>query len=61
MQATVEAPIHDNIKRAIVETDVHGTTHVMRSLKNTERVYKNTAAEKVRLSQTCIWDEQPSG
>lgn len=45
--ATVEAPIHDNIKRAIVEGDVYGTTHVMRSLRNTERVYKNDAAERV--------------
>merc|ERR1712179_102410 len=45
--ATVEAPIHDNIKQALVDADEHSTTLVMRSMKNTERVYKNKAAEEV--------------
>ena len=39
--ATVEAPIHDNIKQALVDADERDTTHVMRSVKNTERVFKN--------------------
>ena len=34
--ATREAPIHDNIKRAIVDADVHQTALVMRSVRNTE-------------------------
>ncbi len=45
--ATVEAPIRDEIKRALVSGDENSTTLVMRSLKNTERVYKNAAAEQV--------------
>eukprot|EP00301_Raphidiophrys_heterophryoidea_P014339 c2229_g1_i1.p1 GENE.c2229_g1_i1~~c2229_g1_i1.p1 ORF type:complete len:331 (-),score=94.57 c2229_g1_i1:126-1118(-) len=45
--ATVEAPIHDNIKQAIVKGDERSTTHVFRTLKNTERVYKNAQAQKV--------------
>ena len=36
--ATTEAPIHDNIKQALVDADERDTTHVMRSVKNTERV-----------------------
>uniref|UniRef100_A0A7S3PNT6 Nitronate monooxygenase domain-containing protein n=1 Tax=Aplanochytrium stocchinoi TaxID=215587 RepID=A0A7S3PNT6_9STRA len=45
--ATVEAPIHDNIKQAIVDADENSTALVMRSMRNTERVYKNKAVEKV--------------
>jgi nitronate monooxygenase len=46
--ATKEAPIRDEIKQALVEGDENSTTLVMRSLRNTERVYKNAAAEEVR-------------
>jgi len=46
--ATVEAPIHPNIKKALVDGDEKSTTHVFRTLNNTERVYKNEQAEKVR-------------
>jgi len=46
--ATKEAPIHDNIKKAIVEADETKTTHIFRSVKNTERVYLNEQAKKVR-------------
>jgi NAD(P)H-dependent flavin oxidoreductase YrpB (nitropropane dioxygenase family) len=42
--ATVEAPIHHNIKQALVDADEHSTTLIMRTMKNTERVYKNKAA-----------------
>ena len=41
---TDEAPIHQNVKDAILSGDEMGTTLVMRSMKNTERVYKNKAA-----------------
>jgi NAD(P)H-dependent flavin oxidoreductase YrpB (nitropropane dioxygenase family) len=40
-QATVEAPIQPGIKQALVAADETSTTLVMRTLKNTERVYKN--------------------
>eukprot|EP01134_Creolimax_fragrantissima_P002365 CFRG2365T1 len=46
--ATEEAPIHDNIKKALVEGGVNSTTLVMRSLRNTERVYKNKTVEEVQ-------------
>ena len=45
--ATVEAPIHDKIKQALVETDERGTHHVYRSYHNTERVFRNATTEKV--------------
>ena len=45
--ATKEAPIHENVKKALVEGTENSTTLVMRSMKNTERVYKNKAAEQV--------------
>ncbi|EOD30301.1 hypothetical protein EMIHUDRAFT_123153 [Emiliania huxleyi CCMP1516] len=44
--ATAEAPIHDNIKKALVAGDENSTQLVMRSLKNTERVYKNAASDE---------------
>ena len=46
--ATKEAPIHDNIKQALVKGDENSTTLVLRTLKNTERVYKNPTASKVQ-------------
>jgi NADH:quinone reductase (non-electrogenic) len=46
--ATVEAPIHQNIKDALVKGDISGTTLVMRSVRNTERVYKNSVALRVQ-------------
>ena len=45
--ATVEAPIHANIKQALVDGNENSTALIMRTLKNTERVYKNKAALEV--------------
>lgn len=45
---TTEAPIHQGIKDSIVKAKVTDTTHVFRSLKNTERVFKNDIVMKVR-------------
>ncbi len=45
--ATVEAPIHMNVKQAIVDASELDTRLVMRSLRNTERVLNNPAAERV--------------
>jgi len=44
---TKEAPVHQSIKDAIVKATERDTTHVFRTLKNTERVYKNAASLKV--------------
>lgn len=46
--ATKEAPLHQGIKEAMVKAKVTDTTHIFRTLKNTERVYKNATAMKVR-------------
>ncbi|MBI5506284.1 MAG: nitronate monooxygenase [Deltaproteobacteria bacterium] len=46
--ATVEAPIHQNVKQALVDADELSTRLIMRSLRNTERVLTNDAVEKVR-------------
>jgi len=46
--ATKEAPIHQGIKDGIVNAKETDTTHVFRTLGNTERVYKNKTAMEVR-------------
>ncbi|KNC86220.1 hypothetical protein SARC_01630 [Sphaeroforma arctica JP610] len=46
--ATVEAPIHDSIKQALVNGSNNDTTLVMRSLRNTERVFKNKTVTEVQ-------------
>lgn len=43
--ATQEAPVHDNVKRAIVAASELDTRLVMRPLRNTERVMTNDAVE----------------
>jgi nitronate monooxygenase len=45
--ATKEAPVHDNVKRALVDADELQTRLIMRPLKNTERVLSNAATEAV--------------
>jgi nitronate monooxygenase len=45
--ATKEAPIHENVKRAIVEASELDTRLIMRSLRNTERVLDNPAVERL--------------
>jgi len=49
--ATVEAPIKDGIKQALVDGDHNSTMLVMRSVGNTERVFKNETAEKVAATE----------
>jgi nitronate monooxygenase len=45
--ATREAPVHDNVKNAIVEASELDTRLVMRPLRNTERVLKNAAVDRL--------------
>ncbi len=45
--ATKEAPVHDNVKRAIVEASELDTRLVMRPLRNTERVLANDAVDRL--------------
>jgi nitronate monooxygenase len=45
--ATVEAPIHDNVKQALVAASELDTRLVLRPLRNTERVLKNAAVDRL--------------
>lgn len=45
--ATREAPVHDNVKQAIVAASELDTRLVMRPLRNTERVLTNSAVERL--------------
>ncbi len=45
--ATREAPVHENVKKAIVAASELDTRLVMRAIRNTERVLNNAAAERL--------------
>src|SRR5690606_29267243 len=45
--ATKEAPVHENMKQAMVDADERCTTLMFRTLNNTARVYKNSISSKV--------------
>ncbi len=45
--ATKEAPVHENVKQAIVAASELDTRLIMRGLRNTERVLSNAAVEKI--------------
>jgi NAD(P)H-dependent flavin oxidoreductase YrpB (nitropropane dioxygenase family) len=49
--ATQEAPVHDNVKRAIVGASELDTRLVMRSLRNTERVLKDKAVDRLIVKE----------
>ncbi|HEY1880980.1 MAG TPA: nitronate monooxygenase family protein [Caulobacteraceae bacterium] len=45
--ATVEAPVHEHVKQAIVSASELDTRLIMRPLRNTERVLNNVAVERL--------------
>jgi nitronate monooxygenase len=45
--ATQEAPVHDNVKRALVHASELDTRLVMRALRNTERVMNNAGVARI--------------
>jgi len=45
--ATQEAPVHENVKQAIVAASELDTRLVMRPLRNTERVVRNAAVDRL--------------
>jgi nitronate monooxygenase len=45
--ATVECPVHDNMKQKLVSSGERETTLIFRSMRNTARVFKNKVAEEV--------------
>ena len=55
--ATQEAPIHDNVKQAIVAASELDTRLVMRPLRNTERVLNNAAVERLLEKEKALGDK----
>ena len=49
--ATKEAPVHENVKQAIVAASELDTRLVMRPLRNTERVLTNAAVERLLVKE----------
>ena len=45
--ATREAPVHENVKRALVEASELDTRIIMRPIRNTERVLRNKAVDRI--------------
>jgi NAD(P)H-dependent flavin oxidoreductase YrpB (nitropropane dioxygenase family) len=45
--ATKEAPVHENVKRALVKASELDTRLIMRALRNTERVLNNAGVERL--------------
>jgi len=45
--ATKEAPVHENVKQALLKASELDTALIMRPLRNTERVLKNAAVDKI--------------
>ncbi len=54
--ATQEAPVHQNVKDAIVKASELDTRLVMRSLKNTERVLNNAGVERLMATERAKGD-----
>jgi NAD(P)H-dependent flavin oxidoreductase YrpB (nitropropane dioxygenase family) len=55
--ATKEAPVHQNVKDAIVGASELDTRLVMRSLRNTERVLTNEAVERLIIKEKTLGDK----
>jgi NADH:quinone reductase (non-electrogenic) len=55
--ATKEAPVHDNVKQAIVAASELDTRLVMRPLRNTERVLNNPAVERLLEKEAALGDK----
>src|SRR6202166_1804929 len=45
--ATKEAPVHENVKKALVAASELDTRLVMRAIRNTERVLKNAGVDRL--------------
>jgi NADH:quinone reductase (non-electrogenic) len=55
--ATQEAPVHENVKTAIVGASELDTRLVMRPLRNTERVLTNDAVERLLEKEVALGDK----
>ena len=52
--ATQEAPVHDNVKQAILAATELDTRLVMRPLRNTERVLRNAAVDRLLAKEKAL-------
>ncbi len=52
--ATKEAPVHENVKQAIVAASELDTRLIMRPLRNTERVLKNSPVERLLAKEASL-------
>ena len=55
--ATQDAPVHQNVKEAIVNATELDTRLIMRSLTNTERVLNNEAVERLMEKEKALGDK----
>jgi nitronate monooxygenase len=55
--ATEEAPVHENVKQAIIAASELDTRLVMRPLRNTERVLKNAAVTRLLEKEKALGDD----
>lgn len=55
--ATKEAPVHENVKKAILAASELDTRLIMRPLRNTERVISNAAVERLIEKEKDLGDQ----
>ena len=55
--ATEDAPVHENVKKAIVNASELDTRLIMRSLTNTERVLANPAVDRLMEKEKALGDK----
>ena len=55
--ATEEAPVHESVKKAIVNASELDTRLIMRSLTNTERVLANPAVDRLMEKEKALGDK----
>jgi len=55
--ATVDAPVHQNVKDALVKASELDTRLIMRSIRNTERVLNNSAVESILEKEKQMGDQ----
>ena len=55
--ATQEAPVHDNVKQAILAATELDTRLIMRPLRNTERVLNNSAVERLLKKEQALGEK----
>lgn len=59
--ATVDAPVHQNVKDALVKASELDTRLIMRPLRNTERVLTNAAVERLLTKEKEMGDKLSFG